>query len=238
MTSFPSLITAPLPPANGSSIGESLHHPAFQGMPWKAGHHENWGIFNRRFWGVYVRHSQQLSRAPGLVDAQVGHKVRNLLASLEGREPTGNGREAEDPRRERTSHGCHTYDAANLLTTADAIFRRDRRGEAGEGAAERVGVGEQGWAGVRTAQGFVVVSVSVEVEHRLSATGGQAGKLDERLVDDRLFLGRERTSGRIVDLVERTRLRGRARAKGRVDTNEGAERAVAGRSASIELHAA
>src|SRR4051812_31405212 len=58
MTSFPSLITAPLPPANGSSIGESLHHPAFQGMPWKAGHHENWGIFNRRFWGVYVRHSQ------------------------------------------------------------------------------------------------------------------------------------------------------------------------------------
>src|SRR3954447_21812079 len=59
MTSFPSLITAPLPPANGSSIGESLHHPAFQGMPRKAGHHENWGIFNRRFWGVYVRHSQE-----------------------------------------------------------------------------------------------------------------------------------------------------------------------------------
>ena len=26
-------------------------------MPWKAGHHGNWGIFNRRFWGVYVRHS-------------------------------------------------------------------------------------------------------------------------------------------------------------------------------------
>src|SRR3954447_10174644 len=64
MTSFPSLITAPLPPANGSSIGESLHHPAFQGMPWKAGHHENWGIFNRRFWGVYVRHSHQ----PALAD--------------------------------------------------------------------------------------------------------------------------------------------------------------------------
>jgi hypothetical protein len=27
-------------------------------MPWKAGRHENWGIFNRHFWGVYVRHSQ------------------------------------------------------------------------------------------------------------------------------------------------------------------------------------
>jgi len=30
-------------------------------MPWKAGRHKNWGIFNRHFWGVYVRHSQLLS---------------------------------------------------------------------------------------------------------------------------------------------------------------------------------
>ena len=26
-------------------------------MPWKARHHENWGIFKRHFWRVYVRHS-------------------------------------------------------------------------------------------------------------------------------------------------------------------------------------
>ncbi|MEK8121668.1 ABC transporter ATP-binding protein [Methylocystis sp. IM4] len=32
--------------------------PAFQGTPWKAGRrHENWGIFSRHIWGVYVRHS-------------------------------------------------------------------------------------------------------------------------------------------------------------------------------------
>jgi hypothetical protein len=82
MTSFPSLITAPLPPANGSSIGESLHHPAFQGMPWKAGHHENWGIFNRRFWGVYVRHSHYKGRKASID----GEELRRLVA--EGLTPT------------------------------------------------------------------------------------------------------------------------------------------------------
>jgi hypothetical protein len=28
-------------------------------MSWKAGQLENWGIFIRRFWGVYIRHSQE-----------------------------------------------------------------------------------------------------------------------------------------------------------------------------------
>ena len=51
MTISPSLITARSPPANGSSIGESARRPAFPGMPWKAGRHKNWGIFNRHFWG-------------------------------------------------------------------------------------------------------------------------------------------------------------------------------------------
>ena len=45
------------------------------------------------------------------------------------------------------------------------------------------------------------MSIGVEVEHRLCATGGKAGKLNERLVDDRLFLGRERTSGDSVKLL-------------------------------------
>jgi hypothetical protein len=26
-------------------------------MPWKAGRLENWGVFIRRFWGLYVRRS-------------------------------------------------------------------------------------------------------------------------------------------------------------------------------------
>jgi hypothetical protein len=56
---FPEFDHRALPPANGSSIGESARRPAFQGMPWKAGRHENWGIFNRHIWGVYVRHSQE-----------------------------------------------------------------------------------------------------------------------------------------------------------------------------------
>src|SRR3954452_1284450 len=105
MTSFPSLITAPLPPANGSSIGESLHHPAFQSMPWKAGQHENWGIFNRRFWGVYARHSHR-SRArlqrlddrpyhpaigattdPNTCALKIEPKQRHLLRSLTSRSP-------------------------------------------------------------------------------------------------------------------------------------------------------
>ncbi|MFO1125340.1 MAG: hypothetical protein U1E25_08720 [Methylocystis sp.] len=57
------MITARSPPANGSSIGESARRPAFQGMPWKAGRHENWRIFNRHFWGVYVRHSHLHERS-------------------------------------------------------------------------------------------------------------------------------------------------------------------------------
>jgi integrase/recombinase XerD len=60
---FPEFDHRALPPANGSSIGESARRPAFQGMPWKAGRHENWGIFNRHIWGVYVRHSQELRTA-------------------------------------------------------------------------------------------------------------------------------------------------------------------------------
>ena len=58
---FPEFDHRALPPANGSSIGQSARRPAFQGMPWKAGRHENWGIFNRHIWGVYVRHSQMHS---------------------------------------------------------------------------------------------------------------------------------------------------------------------------------
>jgi hypothetical protein len=42
-----SLITVPLPPASGSSIGASVRCPTFHGAPWNAGHHENWGIFKR-----------------------------------------------------------------------------------------------------------------------------------------------------------------------------------------------
>ena len=128
--------------------------------------------------------------------------------------------------------------ATDRLTAADAVFCRDRRREPGEGSVERIGIGQQGRAGVRTAQSFVVVSVRVEVEHRLSATGGQAGELDEGLVDDRLFFGRERTRGDVIELVERTRLRGRARAERGVDTDEGAQRAVAGRRAGVEFDTA
>src|SRR3954451_24199738 len=48
-------------------------------------------------------------------------------------------------------------DAADLPAAADAVFRRDRCGEAGDAgpAWERVGVGEQDRAGVRTAQRFI-----------------------------------------------------------------------------------
>jgi hypothetical protein len=49
----------------------SARRPVFQGMPWKAGRHENWGIFNRHIWGVYVRHSHKLPPGEALVyDAQ------------------------------------------------------------------------------------------------------------------------------------------------------------------------
>jgi hypothetical protein len=85
----------------------------------------------------------ELCRTPGLVDANVCDEVRNLLASRKGREPTGNGRNAEgcqwDPRAGDCLPG---EDAANLLATADAIFRRDGRREPGEGADERVGVSQ------------------------------------------------------------------------------------------------
>jgi hypothetical protein len=43
------VIPAPLPPAVGRSISDSLRCPAFQGMPWKVGQLETWGIFSRRF---------------------------------------------------------------------------------------------------------------------------------------------------------------------------------------------
>jgi subfamily B ATP-binding cassette protein HlyB/CyaB len=33
-------------------------------MSWKAGQLENWGIFIRRFWGVYIRHSQLVASSP------------------------------------------------------------------------------------------------------------------------------------------------------------------------------
>ena len=55
---FPEFDHRALPPANGSSISESVRRRTFQGMPWQARLHENWGIFKRHFWGVYVRHSQ------------------------------------------------------------------------------------------------------------------------------------------------------------------------------------
>jgi hypothetical protein len=42
---FPKFDHRALPPANGSSIGESERGPALQGMPWTAGRHEIWGIF-------------------------------------------------------------------------------------------------------------------------------------------------------------------------------------------------
>ena len=50
MTNFPEFDHRALPPAEGSSIGELARRRAFQGMPWKARRHENWGIFNRHIW--------------------------------------------------------------------------------------------------------------------------------------------------------------------------------------------
>jgi hypothetical protein len=38
---FPEFDHRALPPANGSSNGESARRPAFQGKPWKAGRHRN-----------------------------------------------------------------------------------------------------------------------------------------------------------------------------------------------------
>jgi hypothetical protein len=79
------------------------------------------------------------------------------------------------------------------------------------------------------------VSIGIEVEHGLCAPGDKAGKLNESLIDDRLFLGRERTGGDVVELVERTRLRGRTRAIKRVDTDEGTQGAVARSCARIQF---
>ena len=53
---FPEFDHQPLPPAEGRSIGESVRRPGFQGMPWKPGRHENWGIFKCHKWGELIRH--------------------------------------------------------------------------------------------------------------------------------------------------------------------------------------
>jgi len=53
---FPEFDHQPLPPAKGISIGDSRRCPAFQGAPWNAGHHHNWGIFKCHKWGELTRH--------------------------------------------------------------------------------------------------------------------------------------------------------------------------------------
>ena len=46
------------PPARGRNLGDSARRPTIQGMPWMAGHHENWGIFKCHKWKKWRRHSK------------------------------------------------------------------------------------------------------------------------------------------------------------------------------------
>ena len=52
---FPEFDHQPPPPAEESSIGETIRCPAFPGAPWNAGHHQNWGIFKCHNWGELIR---------------------------------------------------------------------------------------------------------------------------------------------------------------------------------------
>ena len=58
MTSSPSLITVPPPPAKGRSIGDDSRRPASRGMPGSLAPHENWGKFKCHKWGEFNARSQ------------------------------------------------------------------------------------------------------------------------------------------------------------------------------------
>ena len=117
------------------------------------------------------------------------------------------------------------------------LGRQGRR----EAAAERRRIGEQGDGRVGAAQIVVVVGVGVEIEHRLGAAGGEAGELDERLVDDRRFALRAGARRGVEGIAERAEAAGggiAARAIIGIDPDEGAQGAPGRLRPGVELGAA
>src|SRR4051794_10675489 len=128
-----------------------------------------------------VRRSiRQLNGTPWLINTHVGHEVRDLLSGRAGSERAATRADAESSKwNAGAGDGGEAEHAANLGTSADAVFHGHRRREPAESATKGICIGQQGRAGVRPAQARVVVSIGIEVEHRLCPTRGQAGKLNE-----------------------------------------------------------
>ncbi len=201
---------------------------------------------------------RDLSGAPGLVEAQgadeVGHAraLDHVDEAVPGRHAVG----VADEHLGRRLGLCEVRDvgvdrhAARVVrlredhaAAEDRIFGRDRRGQA---VAERGRVGEQvgrGDVGAERGAGELEV-VGVEVEERRGATGGHAGELDERLVNVHELLG----AAELIDAEAWEGLAdtllgaggadaGVARARAGIEADEGAQRAVGGLGAGIEVDA-
>lgn len=132
----------------------------------------------------------------------------------------------DDVRHALTSVGDFVREHSGAGTTRSRVFERDRGREA---RAERRRVGENDRIStirVGTGQTAPVEGVRVEVEERRRATGGDAGPLDERLVDvDRGGTGADQlTSSAVVAAV-----------LGVLKAEERAQGAIGGLRAGIEV---
>ncbi len=201
---------------------------------------------------------RELSRTPRRVVAQradeVGHARtlhgvheghgRGVARSVGGQDDRGRG------RREEVVHAALARDEAGgadgigeeRILAVVRVFHRDRgRPAAGEllRPGEQVRGGEVG--AQRRADDLVVGGV--EVEERGGATGGQAGELHERLVDVHEVLDAAELvlAGAGIGVAD-TQVGaggefGVAGATGGVEAQEGAQRAVAGLGAGVDVEA-
>src|SRR3954471_2734065 len=160
---------------------------------------------------------------------QSGDRIEDLDRSLGRREQRRAGDEgvAAEVRHDR-------------VTALLRVFHRERGAEA-RTEGSRVGQ-EVGGAAVRARDAEPVQVVRVEVEERRGATGRDAGELDEGLVEVDLVLclaEEVEARGRLGLTAANRRAREEvAGAASDLQTDEGAERAIGGLRASIELQAA
>ena len=207
-----------------------------------------------------VHGGRDLSRTPGLIEAQRADEVGqpaplDAVDEVEARRGAGGVEpgehrdrrvgeaEVRDRRVDRDVGGVDRR-REEAGPAEDRIFGRDRGRQA---VAERGGVGEQvRREHVRAGRGAGELEVvGVEVEERGGATGGEAGELDERLVDVHVLLG----AAELIDAERRKGLAdallraggaaavGTTRAVAGVEAHEGAQGAVAGLGAGIEVDA-
>ena len=188
-----------------------------------------------------------MNRAPGLID-------RGYCQRCQANACLPAWREVAAPRRRHNSGlprclrrplcHCRRRSCFRRWPGARSRLQPKSRRQAIENISQGRRIGEHLGGGVGAGDVLVVIGAGVEVEHRLRTARGEAGELDECLVDDRRFAGGADAGRTVVRIAAEAAAGGqsagirRAASDIGVDADERAQDAPGRSRASVEFDAA